>query len=199
MKRNKTLIGIIGATIILWIGGLFAFLQNIPKTVDDTLYQTDAIIVLTGGSLRLAKGLELLRNSKAKKLFVSGVHRGVDVQKLLKISRQSPAKTKCCIALGHKADNTQGNAEETAAWMKDQGYSSMRLVTAAYHMPRSVLEFRYTLPKTRIILHPVFPERVKLNRWWFWPGTTGVVLGEYSKYLIAKARHFLTPLWSGQP
>ena len=42
--------------------------------------------------------------------------------------------------LGREADNTHGNARETAGWMRGEGYRSLRLVTSWYHMRRSLLE-----------------------------------------------------------
>ena len=85
------------------------------------------------------RALWLLDAQIAQKLFVSGVHRGVDVAELMRVSLQSPARADCCIVWGYEADNTAGNAYETAEWVAREGYSSIRLVTAAYHMPRSLL------------------------------------------------------------
>ena len=97
------------------------------------------------GSLRLDSGIELLRQGRGRKLFVSGVNQGVDLEQLLRISGndagQIPDWALCCVALGHEAYDTLGNAHETARWMRQQGYHSLRLVTAWYHMPRSLLEF----------------------------------------------------------
>ena len=99
---------------------------------------TDAFVVLTGGSSRLEEGLNLLAQRKAKKLFVSGVYRGVDVKRLLSLSRRAPDDLVCCIEIGHTATSTEGNAAETKLWMDQEGYRSLRLVTASYHMPRSM-------------------------------------------------------------
>jgi uncharacterized SAM-binding protein YcdF (DUF218 family) len=143
----------------------------------------------------MEEGLKLLSQKLGKKLFVSGVHRGVDVKQLIDRSRRSPEVTDCCIVLGYAADHTAGNAEETANWMRDQGYGSLRLVTASYHMPRSLAEFREEMPSIRIIAHPVFPEHVKLDDWWRWPGTAVLIVGEYNKFLVAtlvhRAKHLL--------
>ena len=193
-QHGTVIIGIVGAGFLFWLAGLFAFLQSIPKQIEDMTTVTDTIVVLTGGSLRLQTGLDLLQKGTADKLFISGVHRGVDVEQLLRLARQSPVEADCCISLGHEADDTTGNANETAAWMDKHGYRSLRLVTAAYHMPRSVIEFHHVMPNATILLHPVFPEQVKLDKWWMWPGTAGLILGEYSKYLIAKIRHILSQL-----
>jgi uncharacterized SAM-binding protein YcdF (DUF218 family) len=173
------------AVIALWLGGFLWFAQQIPQAVADLDSDTDAIVVLTGGSLRVQSGLTLLASGKAKKLFISGVYHSTDVAALLKASHQSPEHVACCIVLGHEADNTLGNALETAQWMHQEGFRSLRLVTASYHMPRSLLEFSRAMPEMRILAHPVFPERDRAHRWWASPRAFGLVLAEYHKYLLA--------------
>ncbi|MGC2198955.1 MAG: YdcF family protein [Stellaceae bacterium] len=144
--------------------------------------------MLTGGSLRLQSGLELLREGKGRQLFVSGVNQRVDLEDLLRSAGNAPDWALCCIALGHEADNTLGNAQETARWMHSQGFRSLRLVTAWYHMPRSLLEFDRAMPDMDIVAHPVFPDQVKQERWWAWRGTAALLTSEYIKYLAALAR-----------
>jgi uncharacterized SAM-binding protein YcdF (DUF218 family) len=191
LGRLSLPVALLAALAALWLGGLFWFASSIPDEVADAESETDAIVVLTGGSLRVQSGLALLAAGKAKKLFVSGVYHSTDVAALLRISRQSPEHVACCIVLGHEADNTLGNATETAQWMRQEGFHSLRLVTASYHMPRSLLEFTRAMPDIRIIPHPVFPESVKQDRWWASPGTASLIIGEYQKYLLALARPLL--------
>ena len=174
--------------VLLWSGGLVWFALRVPDRVEDPDTMTDAIVVLTGGSRRINVGLALLRQGRAKKLFVSGVHRGVDVAELLRVARESPAEVECCIALGYAADNTAGNAAETQRWMAEQGYRSLRLVTASYHMHRSLLEFRSAMPDAAIVANPVFPERFQPTAWWREPGSIALVAAEYTKYLAASLR-----------
>ena len=176
------------ASLIAWGAGFAWFANLAAATTDDADSPTDAIVVLTGGSQRLTTGLSLLAADRAEKLFVSGVYRGVDVQELLRVSRQAPAAVECCIVLGYAADNTRGNAAETAAWLQQESYRSVRLVTANYHMPRSLLEFRIAIPDARIVPHPVVPSNVHVEEWWRWPGTTILLVGEYNKYLVALLR-----------
>ncbi len=170
---------------LAWSAGLVWYATQLPSSVNDTARKTDAIVVLTGGSERLQQGLDLLSQEKAKKLFVSGVYRGVDVRQLLDLSQVSPNELECCVTLGYQADNTRGNAIETAKWMRDQGYGSLRLVTAAYHMPRSLLEFHRNMPGVEILPHPVFPKHFKQDNWWRWPGSASLLITEYSKYIVA--------------
>lgn len=182
------------AIVFVWLAGFIWFAAGVPNQLDDPTTPTDAIVVLTGGSERLDTGLTLLRQKMGKKLFVSGVYRGIDVTELLRLSRQKPDELECCIVLGHAADNTVGNATETAAWMRAEGFESLRLVTANYHMQRSLAEFRHAMPGMLIIPHPVFPDTVKLNQWWRWPGTAHLIASEYNKYLAAKLRQWAEPL-----
>ena len=41
---------------------------------------------------------------------------------------------------------------------ESEGFHSLRLVTASYHMPRSMLEFARAMPDIAIVPNPVFPE-----------------------------------------
>lgn len=190
-KRLLTLAGVLAIAYVL---GFFWFATLLPTEVADDTQRTDAIVVLTGGSDRLAVALDLLSEDKAEKLFVSGVYHGVDVRQLLDLSRHSPDDLSCCVVLGYEADNTRGNALETAAWMQQQGYGSLRLVTATYHMPRSLLELRRAMPDIEIVPHPVFTETFKREDWWLWPGSSTLLITEYTKYLVALARGPLDPL-----
>ena len=182
--------GLVLALVIAlaWGSGLLWFATLLPTRVLDPDTRTDAIVVLTGGSDRLTTAMDLLANDKADKLFVSGVYRGVDVRQLLNLFQQSPQDLSCCVFLGYEADNTQGNATETAEWIAAQDARSLRLVTATYHMPRSLLEFRRHMPDIEIVPHPVFPEPFKHDDWWLWPGSSWLLVSEYSKYLVAVVR-----------
>jgi len=178
--------------VAAWAGGLVWFVDRIAAIPPGDGRTTDAIVVLTGGSGRLAAGLRLLAAERADKLFVSGVYHGVDVAELLRVSRRAPGELECCIVLGYRADDTVGNARETAAWMTAEGYRSLRLVTANYHMPRSLVEFHRVLPQAEILPHPVAPSVVRLEEWWRWPGTTALLVREYNKYLVSLARAWLS-------
>lgn len=179
------------ALAAFWLFGLWRFATAIPTEIADPERKTDAIVVLTGGRLRFESGLQLLAAGKAQKLFVSGVHPGVEVSELLRASRQTPDNVPCCIELGHAADNTIGNARETAAWMKQENLHSLRLVTANYHMARSLLEFSRAMPEIEIVPHPVFPDILKAQPWWRSPVAANLVINEYDKYLFTLARPLL--------
>lgn len=196
-RQTGPAISRIGAIVILlagvWGAGLFRYADAIPTDVSQPDLKTDAIVVLTGGSGRLDEGLSLLEQGRAKRLFISGVYKGVDMENLLKAYRKNPSDLNCCVDIG-RAEDTITNAVETRDWVRSNGITSVRLVTSAYHMPRAVLEFEHALSGADLVEHPVFPPHVKQDRWWAWPGTTGLIVGEYNKFLMAWVRHRLLGL-----
>lgn len=181
---------------LLWVIGLCWFLTNIPKPHDDMAeIQTDVIVVLTGGGGRLEYGMELLADNKGKKLFVSGVSKSVTVDELIR-RQPSPKRAKIVpyagdIVLGYEAENTIGNAQETAQWIRDNNVESIRLVTADFHMPRSLLEFSQALPGVSLVADPVFTDEFSGNRWWRDREARKLLLSEYHKFLAAKLRHVI--------
>lgn len=192
IARRALIVMLVG--LFMWAIGFFWFVEQIPLTVAEPIGDTEAIVVLTGGAGRLRTGLELLAQGRGKKLFISGVYRGVEVAEILRALSQSPGELECCVVLGHDAVDTRSNANETAQWVAAEGISSLRLVTANYHMPRSRVEFRRAMATVELISHPVFQPAVHIDQWWLWPGTTLLLIGEYSKFLIASAG----ALWSAQ-
>ncbi|HLO78897.1 MAG TPA: YdcF family protein [Magnetospirillum sp.] len=193
LKAGGALVAVVVAVAGALFLGFLWFVATLPTRVDDLTTRTDAIVVLTGGSERLSTGLTLLQDGLAPRLFVSGVHRGVDLGDLLKQARPPQGELPGVIVLGHAADDTVGNASETAQWVGREHVASLRLVTGAYHMPRSLVEFRHAMPGVTIISHPVFPDTVKSHEWWRWPGTAALLATEYSKYLAAEIRQWFLP------
>ena len=179
------------ALAMLWLGALGWFVATSLWLPIDSASATDAIVVLTGGRLRLETGIGLLAAGRARKLFISGVNQRVDRDELLRTLGPPAERASCCIVLGHEADNTVGNARETAAWMRQEGYQSLRLVTSWYHIERSLLEFGRAMPGITIVAHPVFASHLDPERWWSWHGAPMLTLREYHKYLAAWLRPVL--------
>jgi uncharacterized SAM-binding protein YcdF (DUF218 family) len=186
---------------LAWLGGFVWFAETLPAAAPledpaalETLAPTDAIVVLTGGQNRLRAGLALLERQRARKLFVSGVYRGVEVNELMQLARQSPREVECCIVLGYAAADTRGNAAETAEWMKREGFTSLRLVTADYHMRRARIAFAAALPGVRIETFPVTPALMREGPWWQRKRVAQLLAGEYSKFLLSLPAAALTRL-----
>ena len=190
IRLIRTVIFIGGLCAFLWLAGLVLFVekvQNLDAAVTDVEPQPmDAIVVLTGGSDRIDAGLDLLKAGKGKKLFISGVHPGLTLEHVLGSQNVPEDLRTCCVILGHAAESTEGNAEETQSWLALENYHSFRLVTANYHMPRSLLLFHALLPDVTIVPHPVAPTSVLLQEWWQHAGTANLLITEYDKYLFAR-------------
>lgn len=177
---------------VVWSLGLVWFAESLPGPGDGQSAQaTDAIVVLTGGRGRVDTGFQLLAMQRAEKLFVSGVNPMVEANDLTARVGLGNADLDCCLVLGYAAESTSGNATETAAWMGAQGFSSLRLVTADYHMPRSLLEFRMAMPGITIVPHAVASANVHTESWWQWRGTLFLIITEYNKFLVVLARYLL--------
>jgi len=178
--------------LVMWLGGFLAFAAAIPPTVRNPDQPVDAIVVLTGGDVRLAEGFALLDKGLAKKMLVSGVSNGVDMPALLQTLNGTPQPTQavldCCVTLGYDARSTEGNARESLRWLGENNFTTIRLVTANYHMNRSLLEFRRVMPQITIIANPVFPKQMQDPYWFAHPGTVFLLFNEYHKYLAAAAR-----------
>jgi uncharacterized SAM-binding protein YcdF (DUF218 family) len=178
--------------LVLWLAGFLAFAAAIPATVRDPEQPVDAIVVLTGGDVRLAEGFALLDKGLAKKMLISGVSNGVDMPMLLQTlngaTQPNQAVLDCCVTLGYDARSTEGNARESLRWLGENNFTTIRLVTANYHMNRSLLEFRRVMPQITIIANPVFPRQVQDPYWFAHPSTVFLLFNEYHKYLVAAAR-----------
>lgn len=178
---------VVGLAAVAWTGGFMWFASTIPEGVTDTATHTDAIVALTGGAERIETGVRLLADGLAERLFVSGAGEQVQTSDIL--GRSTPISEDLVdnITIGKTAVDTPGNAIETAAWVRSQNMRSIRLVTAAYHMRRSLLEFHAAMPEVEIVPHAVFPAHVKRD-WWRWPGTASLIAREYTKFVLTWAR-----------
>lgn len=189
----------LGIASFAYLEGLFHFAAQIPSEAFDTTAETDVIVVLTGGSARLVTGFQLLAEGRAPRLLITGVNRASELAELDGAQRVDPAILACCVTIGYSANDTIGNAAETSSFMAAHGLTSLRLVTASYHMPRSRLEFERAMPQARIVPHPVFPPGFIREQWWRWPGSASLVIIEYNKLLGARLRHGLAEALTGRP
>ena len=191
LKKSGGVIAVAAAAAVTaWLGGLLWFASTLPAAVDDPSTHTDAIVVLTGGSERIETGFKLLNAGLAERLFISGVGEQVKAGNLVARTDALPPDLAAKVAVGASAYDTPGNASETAAWVRAEHVSSIRLVTAGYHMRRSLLEFHAAMPDVRIVPHAVFPAMVKSD-WWRWPGTASLIAREYTKFVVSWARQNL--------
>jgi uncharacterized SAM-binding protein YcdF (DUF218 family) len=198
VRRGVRILGWFAAgaatTLLLWLAGLAWFVYSSLTMAADRATATDAIVVLTGGKLRVETGLDLLSAGRAQKLFISGVNPRVDRPALMRVAGHSGGDASR-IVLGYHADDTLGNARETAGWMRQEGYRSLRLVTSWYHMRRGLLELKRAMPEVSIVAEPVFAGPVDGDGWSGWIDLAMLAVSEYDKYLGTLVRPGVVAIW----
>jgi uncharacterized SAM-binding protein YcdF (DUF218 family) len=172
-----------GATVSLLALGFVLFASIVTRLPAQNNPHADGIVVLTGEGRRIAEGARLLSEGRAERMLISGVFRRTGKKALIEISGLSEDKFDCCVDVGYTALDTAGNANETRAWAVSRGYGSLIVVTASYHMPRSLAELSLALPATRLIPHPVVPNNFPPTRWWLSASATRTLVSEYFKFL----------------
>lgn len=175
----------IAIVLALYCVGFVLFAANLP-VAPANVGKPDAIVALTGGGARVDAAVALFERGVGKRLLISGVAPQTTKQEL-KTLAHGGARFDCCADLGFEAADTHGNAEEAADWVRTHHYKSILLVTATYHMPRSLSEFSARMPGVVLKPYPVEPEGIDLHEWWRDPRALHVLEAEYTKYLASLA------------
>ncbi len=196
MRRVLLLLGL--ALIALFVFGFWKFAERVRAEPEEPP-QAQAIVALTGGSLqRLTTGVRLLEERKGERLLISGVNRVVTDEELLGEALKVDSElARCCIDLGRAAEDTLGNAAETAAWARERRYRRIILVTDDYHMPRSLTELSLAMPEAEIYPYPVRTRWTDPALWRSDLAAAGRLGAEYVKYLVIRGREALINL--GRP
>ena len=164
---------LIALALLAWALGFVVFAAALPQPKDAG--RTDAIVVPTGSGGRIQRGLVMLEAGTAQQMLVTGVDPSVKPGEFIAEYKVPVATMECCVTLGFSALNTRGNARETAQWMEARGYTSLRLVTADWHMRRAALELASQLPDDITITRDAVRSDVSL-----W-----TLFLEYHKYMAA--------------
>jgi uncharacterized SAM-binding protein YcdF (DUF218 family) len=158
---------------------LFAVTLGDPAAKDAG--QTDAVVVITGGSGRIEQGIAVLERGRAKRLLVAGADPSVTKKDLVRRLGGKQRLLRCCVDLGSESVDTRSNAEEAQRWLARRHYASVRLITSDWHMRRARYEFRKVLgAKYRLVTDAVRSEPSFLT-----------LFGEYNKYVLRRAAVWL--------
>ena len=180
-----------GATAVLaasFLAGFLSFATIASRDPAQARVPADAIVVLTGSGARLGEAGRLLREGYGRRLLISGVNHKVHRDDLERLTGLDGATLRCCVDVGYAALDTIGNAGEARGWARRHGFRRLIVVTAAYHMPRSMAELAHAIPDVALTAHAVLPREHAQVAWWSDPGRVRVLAGEYVKYLSASAR-----------
>ena len=183
------------AILIIWALGFAWFAVALPGPVPvagqgrgdakAAGVRTDAVVVPTGGAGRIERGLEVLRQGGAAKMLVSGVDPEVKPGEFATEFEVPMQTMMCCITLGYAAVDTRGNAAETADWIAERKYRSVRLVTTDWHMRRASSELRQMVPGNVQIIEDGVPSEPSLR----------ILFLEYHKMLASHIARQLGRLW----
>ncbi|MGE0595049.1 MAG: YdcF family protein [Hyphomonadaceae bacterium] len=187
--------------VITFIAGFWDFASDVRASTEDVSPppQSQAIVALTGGSIeRLSTGVTLLEEQRAQRLLISGVNRIVTDEELFEVLNVDPALAECCVDLGRAAEDTLGNAAETAEWARANHFRSIILVTDDYHMPRSFTELSIAMPEAEIHRYPVRTRWTDPALWRSDVGAASRLGAEYVKYLMIRGREALIDLAGGK-
>lgn len=177
-----------GGLVAAFVAGFIVYLHEIPGSAERTTRNADGIVVLTGAAQRMNDAVDLLSKNRGKRLLVSGVNPITTTDELKKQIPDFAQLSECCIDLGHEAQNTLGNAVETASWAKKHGFKTLLVVTSAWHMPRALVELERETDGIELIPYPVITERMREQSWWTSPPVARLLVFEYLKYLAALVR-----------
>jgi len=162
----------------LWTVGFVWFVIDIPDQHTEVLDRgVDGVVVFTGSPGRVDSGLNVLQAELAERLLISGVDPELAPEVLRSAITRNDALFECCIDLGRAALDTEGNARELVSWAAKNGFRRIGLVTADWHIRRSLVEISRHPHELEIVAMPVPTD----------PGL-GRLIVAYSKYLAALAR-----------
>jgi uncharacterized SAM-binding protein YcdF (DUF218 family) len=175
------------AVLVVYAVGFSAFVATLPEPHAGTTAKADAIVALTGEGGRLAPAVTLLEKGNGQRLLITGVNKLLSKRSLKALLHGGQAFD-CCADLGFAALDTRGNAAEAARWAQAHRYGSLIVVTANYHMPRSLVEFAAAMPGVKLVPYPVAADPLNMLSW----GNARRLHGEYVKYLASTLRVSVT-------
>ena len=188
-----------GLMVAVLVFGFLVFAAVTTRPGQTDVPSADGIVVLTGGPQRIAEAGRLLRENIGRRLLISGVNRVVKRNELRRLVKVSPASFQCCIDIGYAAQNTRGNAIETRNWARKHRFKRLIVVTASFHMPRSLTELASVMPAVDLIPYPILTARFRKGPWWL-DGTAILKLAsEYLKFLPSAANYALARMQDRLP
>jgi uncharacterized SAM-binding protein YcdF (DUF218 family) len=187
-RITSVTVKLVALGILVLVLGFAGFVWLLPNQEIALDRSADGIVVLTGGTSRVADALELLASGRGKRLLITGVNPGTTTNDIARQTVDYGRLLNCCVDLDYSALNTLGNAVQARRWAIAHDFKSLIVVTSAYHMPRALAELAHQLPDAALIPFPVVSDRLRIEPWWSNSETTKLVLSEYLKYLFAKVR-----------
>lgn len=165
---------VVAALFIDFTYKTFSYRQSVGKA--------DAIVVLAGGKGRVEEGVRLFKASRAEYLYFIGVDPSVRKIDLYRPQPGDPSPEK--VILEKTSRNTLENAIYGRDLILSNKINSIILITSRYHLKRSSILFRNSLPNDiEIYTHPVDSVNLK-ESWWIHSGSFELLFREFYKYCM---------------
>ena len=144
------LIGIVWWFVYL----IFIFPKHHYDLIDNEFNENSTIVVFTGGKGRFEKGFNMLKDNVSRRLFISGVFPGINLEKKYVINDSDKKLFDCCISFDEKAANTIENVQEVKDWIFLNDINEIFLVSSYYHLPRIKILFEKIIPNLEVKIIP---------------------------------------------
>lgn len=190
--------GVTAVLILLTIAGVRLAgdkLFNYQEQVDYPFpYKKTLIVALTGGPGRIESAIQELEDKKGLHLFIAGAGSKSSRKKIFE-NLSAPVKAKIdsemssMITIERESRNTLENAYAVEKYLKDKPHiENIILVTASYHMKRSLFIFRTVFEDKYYIAPRTARYRGSITRTnWMKSGQSiFVVLDQFGKYFLAR-------------
>jgi uncharacterized SAM-binding protein YcdF (DUF218 family) len=162
----------------------------------------EAIVVLTGGALRIGRAIDLLWQRRSAILIISGVSRGMTLNELMTYQEQEKEasihfpEVRKKIFLESRATSTLENAMESGRILRDRKVRQAVLVTSDFHIPRALAMFRALNHEIRFLPYAVPSDFSELQlfppkKWWHGSLKIGTEYLKFTLYAHYLARHFV--------
>jgi len=200
LGRPARILSLAGAGVVLALAvGFLAFALEVTRTPQHDHGRADGIVVLTGGGARLGEAGRLMQQGFGSRLLISGINPRTQPEDLVRLTGLEQSRFACCVDLGYAAQDTAGNAEETRDWALSHRFRRLIVVTASYHMPRSLTELARAMPDIELLAHPVLPHDFSRTQWSL--ASLRLLVGEYLKLIssstkLAMSRLVMVTTWS---
>lgn len=169
------LLVLVGAVLFIYIIGFGLFWHGLPKHSTAMVHhKLEALVVFTGGAGRIQAASTYLKNGFSGPVLVSGVYPGVKIETLFPETKSTDVSLDN-VELDYNALSTVDNVAITTAWAKQNRLRKIGLITAFYHVPRSLLLFKRKEANLDVTPLPVFPSGAGVP----------TLLREYNKYLAS--------------
>lgn len=173
--------------ILIIACGFILFYHTVPQQSSSLIDQEfDAIIVLTGGKSRIHLANEIFKLHHEKYFFISGTNPKTTIQQII-THYNIPESQQHNLIISSLSTSTAGNAIESKLLLQSIKATKVLLVTANYHMPRSLWHFQQHLPDIEFFPHPSFSDNVEdsTGKGWY------ILYVEYLKMLRDIAIYYI--------